>query len=177
MNEEVLTKPRRSRTTTRWLADKITVTEIKEDGFPAKKNGKRRMHRLAGLVACQQLPLVLDSIKSLTEEDKGRLFDKYCLPKLEFPKGMRYLAKKQFMKLIAKSFRTYKSHLVCNYVAKGRLPFDRHKHLKPKQWEDFVMLKSIDEFKAQSGYYKAIWQKNAHNHCLGTSGYNGKIEQ
>ena len=156
MNEEVLTKPWRSRTTTRWLADKITVTEIKEDGFPAKKNGKRRMHRLAGLVACQQLPLVLDSIKSLTEEDKGRLFDKYCLPKLEFPKGMRYLAKKQFMKLIAKSFRTFKSHLVCNYVVKGLLPFDCHKHIKPKIWANFVRLKSSEDFKAQSEYYKSL---------------------
>lgn len=120
-----------------------------------------------------------DSVMSLTEEDKGLLFDKYCIPKLEFLIGMRDLAKKQFLKLVAKSFRTYKykSHLVRNYVVKGLVPFALQKHIKPKQWADFVTLKSTDEFKAQSQYFKALRERNVYNHHLGTCGYEGKIEQ
>jgi len=54
MNDvEAPTKARSSRTATRWPADKITITEIDEDGFPTEKKGKRRMRRLAGLVARQ----------------------------------------------------------------------------------------------------------------------------
>jgi len=86
---EAPTKPWSSRTTTRCPADKITVIEIDEDGFPTEKKGKSRMRRLACLVAHQHLPLVLDS-----KQDKNRLFDEYCLPKLEFPEALRDLAKK-----------------------------------------------------------------------------------
>ena len=40
-----------------------------------------------------------------------------------------------------------------------------------------MRLKSSEHFKAQSEYYKSLRQKNIHNHHLGTSGYDGKIEQ
>ncbi|KAG0520251.1 hypothetical protein BDA96_08G057800, partial [Sorghum bicolor] len=97
----------------------------------------------------------------------------------EFPEteGMRDLAKKKFLRLVAKSFRTYKSYLVRKYVVTGLAPFAREKHIKPKQWADFVRLKTTAEFKEQSLYFKALRERNIYDHHLGTCGYEGKIEQ
>ena len=48
---------------------------------------------------------------------------------------------KQVMKWTAKSWRTHKSNIVCNYITKGLEPFEQHPYIEQEDWAEFVKLK------------------------------------
>ena len=50
---------------------------------------------------------------------------------------------------------------------------EAHIHSK-KDWANFVKLKASEEAKAASEKYKKLQERNLHDHCLGTGGYEGK---
>src|SRR6185437_7014033 len=89
-----------------------------------------RLRKLAGLIARQRLSLVMPKFNSLTKADKWRLFYQYVTPFLEFPAHMKTTGFKKVMKRTAKSWRTHKSNLVCNYIAKGLEPFEHHPYIE-----------------------------------------------
>jgi hypothetical protein len=93
--------------------------ELTEDGMPKEKEAKARMRRLAGLIARQRISLVMASFSVLSDEDKMHLFDDCVQPKLEFAEELKDMACKKMMQMVAKCWRTHKSHLVSNYVSKG----------------------------------------------------------
>jgi hypothetical protein len=57
---------------------------------------------------------------------------------------------KQVMKRTAKSWRTHKSNLVCNYIGKGLEPFEQHPYIEQKDWAEFVKLKQSEAAQEES---------------------------
>ncbi|TVU03588.1 hypothetical protein EJB05_50905, partial [Eragrostis curvula] len=169
--------PRAPRTSTKWPEDKIVVTAIDENGWPVDSEAKQRMRTLAGLIARQQVSLLLPNIGCLSEEAKWELFDDYVMPTLEFTDDMKPLAFKEIMKVIAHAWRTHKNNHVNNFMLKGIEPFSKHKYIKPEVWTEFVQMKSTEEFLLESEKFKNLRAQNVHNHHLGTAGYDGKITQ
>lgn len=170
-------KVRAPRTQTKWPTDKITVTGIDADGMPSEKDAKKRMRRLAGLIARQELSLTLPQFNCLSKDEKAALFDDYVQPFLEFPEDMKDLGMRHAMKTIAKCFRSYKSRLVSDFLEKGLEPFRKHKHIQPVDWAEFVKMKSSEESKSKSQYFTDLRGKNTLDHKLGPTGYDGKIPQ
>ena len=82
---------------------------------------------------------------------------------------------KQVMKRTAKSWRTHKSNLVCNYIAKGLEPFEQHPYIEQEDWAEFVKLKQSEAAQEESTKGKILWEKSMHNHHMGSLGYEGKL--
>ena len=78
------------------------------------------------------------------------------------------------MQMVAKSWRTHKSDLTCNFINKGLDATVKHTYILKEDWAAFVKLKDSEEAKAASEKYKKLWERNKHDHCLGTGGYEGK---
>jgi len=153
----------------------MVVTKIDEVGLPTDKRHILRLRKLAGLIARQRLSLVMPKFNSLTKVDKWRLFDQYVTPFLEFPAQMKTAGFKQVMKRTAKSWRTHKSNLVCNYIAKGLEPIEQHPYIEPEDWAEFVQFKQSEAAQEESAKGKVLREKNMHNHHMGSSGYEGKL--
>lgn len=81
------------------------------------------------------------------------------------------------MEVIAKSWRTHKSKIMRNFIDKSLEPFNQHEYILLEDWSEFVTLKQSSEAKAANDRYKMLRQRNLHNHCLGTIGYNGKLQR
>jgi hypothetical protein len=50
----------------------------------------------------------------------------------------------------------------------------KHTYIPKEDWATFVKLKDNEEVKAVSEKYKKLQERNLHDHCLGTAGYEGK---
>ena len=50
----------------------------------------------------------------------------------------------------------------------------KHTYILKEDWAAFVKLKDSKESKATSEKYKKLWERNKHDHYLGTGGYEGK---
>ena len=144
----------------------MVVKEIDEVGLPTDKRHILRLRKLAGLIARQRLSLVMPKFNSLTKVDKWRLFDQYVTPFLEFPAQMKTAGFKQVMKRTAKSWRTHKRNLVCNYIAKGLEPFEQHPYIEPEDWAEFLQLKQSEPAQEESAKGKVLREKNVHNHHM-----------
>jgi hypothetical protein len=138
-------RPRKPKTPSKWPTDKIVVTEIRPDGMPTEVKEQRRLRLLAGLIARQELSLVMPSFKDLTDEKKWELFDKHVMPYLEFLSKMKTEGFKHIMKVISKSWRTHKNRLVTNFIEKNLSPFKKHPYIEPEDWVEFVALKQSPE--------------------------------
>ena len=77
------------------------------------------------------------------------------------------------MQMVAKSWRTHKSDLTCNFINKGLDATVKHTYILKEDWAAFVKLKDNEEVKAASEKYKKLWERNLHDHCLRTTGYEG----
>ncbi|TVU33801.1 hypothetical protein EJB05_15609 [Eragrostis curvula] len=166
---------RRSRSSAQWPIDKMVVTEIGDDGMPIAQDEKRRMRKLAGLIARQKVSLLLPNFAALKKKGKKDLFDSWVMPYLEFNEDMYAKALKRAMKGIAKCWRDHKCKLINEFMLQGRSPFERFKFLKREDWDAFVKLKTTDLFKQESEKMRQLREKNKHPHRLGTAGYDGKI--
>ncbi|XP_040376952.1 uncharacterized protein LOC102718982 isoform X2 [Oryza brachyantha] len=145
--------------------------------MPIVRRQQLRLKRVAGLIAREKLSLVMPSFKSLSHQEKWKLFDKHVLPYLEFPPEMKALGFKQVMKTTARAWTTHKSNLVCKFVAKGLQPFDKHPYIEPEDWNEFAQWKLSEESIEDSERYKRLREKNVHDHNMGPAGYDGKIAQ
>ena len=87
---------------------------------------------------------------------------------------MKATACKKIMQMVAKSWRTHKSDLTRNFINKGLDAMVKHTYILKEDWAAFVKLKDNEEAKAASEKYKKLWERNLHDHCLGTIGYEGK---
>jgi hypothetical protein len=96
---------------------------------------------------------------------------------LEFPDALKPTAFKKMMQMVAKSCRTHKSNLVRNFINKGLDATVKHSYIHPEDWAKFVKLRESEDAKAASERYKKLWERNVHNHCLGTAGYEGIAEK
>jgi hypothetical protein len=148
----------------------LTPTRI-----PIGKRAQIRMKRLIGLIARQRISLVLPSFNSLSEQDKMIISGECVQPWLEFPKELKAIACKKIMQMVAKSWRTHKSNLTCNFINKGLDATVKHTYILKEDWTNFVKLKDNEEAKAASEKYKKLRERNLHDHCLGTARYEGKI--
>ena len=169
-------RKRRVRTHTRWPEGKIVVTALKPNGFPTEKVAMLRMKRLAGLIARQKVPLLTYSVSSLSAATKELLFENCVQNSLEFVGNLRRIAYMKLWQSVGKSFRTFKSDLVRNYVMKGLDATVKHPYITKDDWAAFVEAKSSKEALATSERYKRLREKNKHDHCLGTGGYEAKFE-
>ena len=93
---------------------------------------------------------------------------------MEFPEELKATACKKIMQMIAKSWRTHKSDLTRNFINKGLDITVKHTYIPKEDWATFVKLKDNEEAKAASEKYKKLWERNNHDHYLGTRGYEGK---
>ena len=75
---------------------------------------------------------------------------------------------------VAKSWRIHKSDLARNFISKGLDAMMKHTYIPKEDWAAFVKLKDSEEAKTGSEKYKKLWERNLHDHCLGTIGYEGK---
>lgn len=135
---EPSSRPQRKRTVTKWLEDKIVVTELSMSALPVEKRAQIRMRRLAGLIARQRISLNMPSFNTLSEEDKMDLFNECVQPRLEFPKEKKHIACKKMMQMVAKSWRTHKSELVRKFSSKGLEATAKHPYIKKEDWENFM---------------------------------------
>ena len=132
------------------------------------------MRRVIGLIARQRISLVLPSFNSLSEQDKMIIFDECVQPWLEFLEELRVTACKKIIQMVAKSWRTHKSDLTRNFINKGLDITVKHTYIPKEDWATFVKLKDNEEAKAASEKYKKLWERNLHDHCLRTAGYERK---
>lgn len=130
-----------------------------------------------GLIARQRLSLVMPSIKSLSLAQKWSLFDDYVTTFLEFSPEMKPLAFMRTVMLIAKSWRAHKSKLVNRFLDKGLQPFEKHPHIEPEDWAEFVLLKQYEEAQKESEKGKELRKRHVHEHNMGPIGYSGKQAQ
>jgi len=166
---------RKARASTKWPLDKMTVTEIDDVGMPQDWKQKLRLRRLAGLIARQRLSLVMPSFSCLSLRQKWSLFDMYVMPWLQFQPEMKELVFKCAMKMIAKSWRMHKSNLVRKFIDKGLEPLEKHPHIEPADWNEFVQLRESEEAQAASERFRELRKRHLHDHNLGPVGYEGKI--
>ena len=114
----------------------------------------------------------------LSDEAKMELFDNVIKEYMEYRSNMSdhqtIAAVNAAMKAIAKLHRSFKSKLVNRYLAKGVAPFKSYNHLKPKDWDAFVQMKSSEQFKKESEKKKQLWAKNKHDHKTGAAEYTRK---
>ncbi|TVU00972.1 hypothetical protein EJB05_53584, partial [Eragrostis curvula] len=176
-SEEEVRRGTATRAPTRWPTDKMIVDEIDVDGMPTDWKQKLRFRRLSGLIARQRLSLVMPNFKALSRQQQVALFDKYMQPYLEFPSMLKPYGFKKAMKTIAKAWRTHKSSLVRNFIAKGLEPFMKHPYIEREDWNEFLQLKMSEEAMAASERYRILREKNVHNHNMGPIGYDGKLAQ
>ena len=87
---------------------------------------------------------------------------------------MKAIACNKIMQMVAKSWRTHKSDLTCNFINKGLDATVKHTYIPKEDWAAFVKLKDSEEAKAASEKYKKLQDRNLQDHCLGTGGYEGK---
>jgi hypothetical protein len=83
---------------------------------------------------------------------------------LEFPKELKATACKKIMQMVAKSWRTHKSDLTCNFINKGLDAMVKHTYIPKEDWVAFVKLKDNKEAKAASEKYKKLRERNKHDH-------------
>jgi hypothetical protein len=145
--------------------------------MPKEDDAQARMKRLAGLIARQRISLVMSSFSDLSHEDKMSLFEGCVHPRLEFAEELKEIACKTMMQMVAKCWRTHKSHLVRCYVSKGLDATLKHTYIKPEVWDDFVTIKQGEPAKKISMRFKKLRERNKHDHHLGTRGYAGKLAQ
>ena len=81
---------------------------------------------------------------------------------------------KKIMQMVAKSWRTHKSDLTHNFINKGLDDTVKHTYIPKEDLAAFVKPKDSKEAKAASEKYKKLQERNKHDHCLGTGGYEGK---
>ena len=94
--------------------------------------------------------------------------NEYVQPRLQFLEELKAIACKKIMQMVAKSWGTHKSNLTCNFINKGLDATVKHTYIPKEDWAAFVKLKDNEESKATSEKYKKIWERNKHDHCLGT---------
>jgi hypothetical protein len=81
---------------------------------------------------------------------------------LEFAEELKDMTCKKMMQMIAKCWRTYKSHLVSNYVSKVLNAMVKFKYIAPKDWEDFVTVKVGRTYKERKyGIQEALREEQA----------------
>ena len=148
--------------------------ELTSTRIPIEKRAQIIMRRLVGLIARQRISLVLPSFNSLSEQDKMTIFDECVQPWLEFPEELKATACKKIMQMVAKSWRTHKTDLTRNFINKGLVTTVKHTYIPKEDWAAFVKLKDSEETKAASEKYKKLRQRNKHDNCLRTGGYEGK---
>jgi hypothetical protein len=132
------------------------------------------MRRLIGLIARQRISLTMPSFNTLTKENKMTLFDEFVQPWLEFPKELKAIACKKIMQMVARSWRTHKSDLTCNFIIPGLDATEKHTYIPKNVWAKFVQLKGSEEEKAKREKYKKLRERNKLDHSLGTGVYEGK---
>ena len=54
------------------------------------------------------------------------------------------------------------------------IAYPKYTYIPKEDWAAFVKLKDNEESKATSEKYKKLRDRNKHDHCLGTVGYEGK---
>ena len=85
--------------------------------------------------------------------------------------------KKATMASLRDDFADWKSKLNCNYVKKGRLPFDKYGNIPPSDWDTFVQQKTTPEALALSEKMTELNKKNLYPVHLGPGGYRAKVEK
>ena len=80
----------------------------------------------------------------------------------------------KIMQMVAKSWRTHKSDLTCNFINKVLDATVKHTYIPKEDWAAFLKLKDGKEAKVASEKYKKLRERNKHDHCLGIGGYEGK---
>lgn len=73
--------------------------------------------------------------------------------------------------LVEDAFRKWKSYLNKNYVQKGKTLFNELRKITPRQWDEFVAMKTFEESMALSAHHTKMAKKNVHPQHLGTDGY------
>ena len=111
------------------------------------------MRRLVGLIVRQRISLVLPSFNSLSKQEKITIFDECVQPWLEFSEELKATTCKKIMQMVAKSWRTPKSDLTCNFINKGLDTTVKHTYILKEDWAAFVKLKDSEETKAASEKY------------------------
>jgi len=86
---------------------------------------------------------------------------------LQFPKELKAIVCKKILQMVAKSWRTHKSDLTCNFINKGLDATVKHTYILKEDWAVFVKLKDSEEAKTTSEKYKKLKERNKHDHCLG----------
>jgi hypothetical protein len=148
--------------------------EIDDDGVPTEKAAD-----VVGfnLIAWERVPLTLPKFDDLTVDQKNALFNDGVNTFLEFPENMKAKACRAAMKMIAKLWRSHKSKLVNEYMAKELEPFSKYPYIKREDWEAFVALKSSEMFQMESSAKKQLRAKNKQNHNMGTGEYMEKRDK
>ena len=112
------------------------------------------LRMLVGLNSQERVPLTLLKFDDITVDQKNALFNDGVNTFLEFPENMKAKACKATMKMITKLWRSHKSKLVNEDMAKGLEPFTKYPYIKREDWEAFVVLKSSKMFQNESSAKK-----------------------
>jgi hypothetical protein len=79
---------------------------------------------------------------------------------LEFSSELRAKVLKVMMRIVNKSWRTFKSELVCLFVRAGSDATVKHPFIPRHVSEDFVKLHDTNEAKERSERFKKIHERN-----------------
>ena len=155
----------------------LVITEVSEFGVPLRpKNSAAKFRTMCGVLARKRVPITTPRWKDLTKDQKGALWTTLS-KKFTIPEADMARVERTAMLTIAKSWRTFKSILVTQYVNTGQTPFAKYGFLTQETWDAFVAMKTTAEFNEKSAAHKALQSRNTHPHRLGTAGYAGKYEE
>jgi hypothetical protein len=161
------------RTSTKWPSDTMIVTEVDIVGMQLPLTQKRRFRALAG----QKIPLNLQVIKELRNDEKWDLFDKHVQKQLKFQEDAKQHAFKLFGKMAAKAWRQFRFQIGQDFIRKGLEPFTRHPFIVPEQWKEFMKQAETEQASSASVKLKELRSQNTSEHNMGPAGYTVKLEQ
>jgi hypothetical protein len=87
----------------------------------------------------------------LTKNEKGELFKNSIQAYIQYPEELKQKGKKVAMKIISRTWRSYKSTLVKIWRYQDT-PFDKYKDLSKENWTRFVEKCESENFIMNSQY-------------------------
>uniref|UniRef100_A0A0E0DKP6 DUF8039 domain-containing protein n=1 Tax=Oryza meridionalis TaxID=40149 RepID=A0A0E0DKP6_9ORYZ len=127
------------------------------------------------IVARLHGPLNLDEWKDVNINTKKIMWDE--LQKYLYPPGSEDIEKKFALSTMAHWWRQWKSDMNTYYVQKNKSPLQEYRNITPTEWNKFVAKMTTPAALARRKKMSDLAKKNKYPHRLGSSGYDGHVDQ
>jgi hypothetical protein len=150
------------------------VTKLDSNGLPSKPvEARKAFKRTFVFQVRDNVSITIVDWWQVPATIKEKIWSN-MMEKIKFSAGAVDVVKSVMLINIGRLFCKWKSEMIRNYMKKG-LVTKHMGEITEAQWKEFVQQKTGPKALAISNEFVEMLKKNIYPHCMGSSGYVGKI--